>query len=182
MRSMRWISVATLVLSLAACKGSIEGQRARYQQVKDRLDAYAAKNPTMKADIQAKVAEFDGEEKSAEAKGGDEGINAISRLVTRMEAYEKAIGPAAAPTPTSSAPGAKLGGPATPPPPPGGNPSGFGQAPPPPPGGNPSGFGQAPPPANPAQVPPPPPPGGNASGFGGPAPASQANPSGFGGK
>lgn len=105
-----------LAFVVSGCsKPTIEGAKKRYTETKDRIEAYATKNPVMKLDIQKKVAEFEAEFKTAEAKTGEEAITAVGTLVSRMEKYEKELKPAeAGAAKPAAAPGAKLGGTAPP--------------------------------------------------------------------
>ncbi len=121
----RIVSIVTLILTLAAltfagcAKPTTDSQKARYQRVKDRLDALGTKSPALREGIKVKVAEFDRDMKAAEAKGGAEAVKAMGEVASRTEAYELQLAPttaaapvdAAGPTPT---PGGKLGDPAPP--------------------------------------------------------------------
>ncbi len=102
---------ALVALTLSGCKSSVEGQTNRYNRIKDSLSAFATKNPVMKADIQAKLAEFDRDFQAASAKGGEDAISAIAQVCSRMEAYEREINPekkAAAAAGKTPPPGSKL--------------------------------------------------------------------------
>ena len=122
----------TLVaLTVAGCaKPTVASQKARYQRVKDRLDAVATKTPALREGIQLKLAEFDRDMAAAEAQGA-EAVKALGAVVSRAEAYEQQVTPTAAPAaapaidagappagsklggpPTTGAPGGKLGAPA----------------------------------------------------------------------
>src|SRR5215468_3273491 len=105
---MRWILCIVLLVAAVACKRTADGEKSRFQAGRDRLEAIATKNPAMKADIQAKLAEFDKAYKAADGKSGDDQIAALSALTDRMAAYEKAIAPAPAAAPDASA-ASKLG-------------------------------------------------------------------------
>lgn len=114
--------LAVVFAGLTGCgKPSLETQKKRYAETKDRIEALGTKMPMMKADIQKKVLEFEGEFKAASDKGGEEGAKAVGALVSRMEKYEKELKPAAPAAPAAAAgsktappatpaPGAKLGG------------------------------------------------------------------------
>lgn len=118
----RILSILTLVLAVAlaagaGCKQTVDNQRTRYQAVKDRLDALATKNPTMREGIQLKLAEYEREFKDAEAKGGDAAVKAMSAVCSRMEEYERQLNPTAgqaSASPTNTQPGGKLSGAAPP--------------------------------------------------------------------
>jgi 2-oxoglutarate dehydrogenase E2 component (dihydrolipoamide succinyltransferase) len=111
---------AVLTLALSGCgKPDMASQTKRYTEAKDRIEAYATKNPLMKADIQKKITEFEAEFKKAESSGGEQGAGEIGALISRMEKYEKELKPEQKPapaqaTPSAPAPGAKLAAPATP--------------------------------------------------------------------
>ncbi len=132
----RIVSIVTLVLTLVAltvagcAKPTVASQKARYQRVKDRLDAVATKTPALREGIQLKLAEFDRDMAAAEAQGA-EAVKALGAVVSRAEAYEQQVTPTAAPAaapaidagappagsklggpPTTGAPGGKLGAPA----------------------------------------------------------------------
>ena len=66
----RWMMalVCAAALGMAGCKGNIENEKNRYSQVKDRLDAFATRTPSLKSDIQTKLVEFDKDMKAAEGK------------------------------------------------------------------------------------------------------------------
>jgi len=105
----RIVLMLCAVVCLGACKRTADSERSRYQATHDRIEALATKNPSMKADIQAKLAELDKAYKAAEAKQGDDQIAALAAVNDRMGGYEQAISPApAAPKPDAAA-AAKLG-------------------------------------------------------------------------
>jgi hypothetical protein len=180
--------VLCLLLCFTACKQTPDGERARYQAARDRIGAVATKNPAMKADISAKLAEFDAAFKAADGKSGDAQIAALSALNDRVANYERAITPGAPDASAASKLGSKLN-PASQPasqpsklaaPPPASQPSKLAPPPPPPasqPAGSGFGGGGAPPP--PSKLAPASQPAG--SGFGGKAPDAPTK-SGFGGK
>ncbi len=119
----RIVSIITLILTLAAltfagcAKPTTDSQKARYQRVKDRLDAVGTKSPALREGIQVKVAELDRDMAAAEAKGGAEAVKAMGEVATRAEAYEQQVTPTAATAAVdaaaTTAPGSKLGGPPT---------------------------------------------------------------------
>ncbi len=111
----------TLVLGTGCGKPTAEGQKARFDRAKDALDILSTKMPAMKADITAKVAEFDTQFKEAQAQGGEAGVTAMGSVVRRMEDYEKKLNPQkAAGTTAPQPPGSKLTAPAGQPGAPGG--------------------------------------------------------------
>ena len=121
----RIVSIVTIMLTLAAlalagcAKPTVASQKARYQRVKDRLDAVSTKTPALRDGIQSKLAELDRDLAAAEAKGGPEAVTAMGAVVARAEAYEKQVTPTPTPAPAppidagTPAPGSKLGGPPT---------------------------------------------------------------------
>lgn len=91
--------LAAVALSFAFCGGpSAKHQASKYAKTKDRIEAYATKNAKLKADIKAKVAEFDKAHAEIKKLAADKQGAALKGLVSRMEAYEKALKPAAKPT------------------------------------------------------------------------------------
>src|SRR5262245_52243586 len=113
-----WIAlVLAFVLVAPGCKRTAEGEKTTYTQTHDRLEALATKNPAMKADITAKLAEFDRDRKAADAKQGDDAIAALTALNSRMANYERSLAPPpAAATPDAGKKlGSKLGNPDAPP-------------------------------------------------------------------
>jgi hypothetical protein len=163
------------VLCVAGCKKTADGERSRFQASRDRIEAVGTKNPSMKADIQAKLAEFDKAFKAADAKSGDDQIAALASLNDRMSGYEKAIAPAPAAAPDASAAsklGSKLPPASQPASAPASAPSKLGAAPASAPAAPPSKLAPASAPASPPAP---------KSGFGGGTPDAPAK-SGFGGK
>ncbi|MCB9787974.1 MAG: hypothetical protein H6744_14915 [Deltaproteobacteria bacterium] len=85
--------LATPALSTACGKATMESRVNAYQRSKDRLEVLGSKMPAMKADIQAKVAEFETAFQAANEKGGEQGVREIGALIARMDAYEKQMNP-----------------------------------------------------------------------------------------
>ncbi len=122
--------IVALFLALAGCgKATRESAESRYKSARDKINVAAAKNPGMKATIDAQLIVLDKDFEVAKAKTGDEAIGAIADVARRAEDFEKnitaapaapapgAVPPAGAPpaAPPAPAPGGKLGGAAPPP-------------------------------------------------------------------
>lgn len=116
MKPVRVLLVVGLVLGVfVACgKRTAEGERARYQATRDRIEALGTKNPAMKVDLLAKLAEFEKEFRASTGLAEEEAVKTLTALNSRMAGYENTLNPKPGPTASPDAGkvlGSKLGAP-----------------------------------------------------------------------